>query len=543
MNFQNRLKIIFSNILQFTVAGLFLCFALILIFRSFTYVTPVEATSIVYYPNFCLGGWKYPQHASGPSNISSNGDAQNTFNTSNSAFLESSVASQIFCGYFSVKDSKNPPIKATIKFNWLLDFKTDINKNYKIDTEIDTDKKDNKDSYTNIDNQNSPISPETGFVFSTTTIDTSKNENNSVKTTESVSGTTETIPENNINPIGTTTSVKADSEPIHSSDEVISGSPPAENIKPPEQSEILPEKPTNIEVIPEAPVLENSPQSFDSKYKKIISLVLPETAYAAGVDDGGFGFNQDLKDFIEINYSFDGIRWTSIGRVNRDNWKDFSVDIPVTSWEEVKRLQIMISILPTIDEKPDIYLDSISMRTEYKQTIAELASQGLTFVSNAADALIGDGNGAVNAVDIVPEKVVQKPPIEIVKKKLSFSSTGSSLSIPHGKTYDIITKPSADGSSFVVSGKCFKKYFVILTYRGKTDYIDKTSSFIANEAHECLNGNFSYDLSSLSTDLQNGQQYLLVGEQGEKDQWSPVSDLYPISIKTSFVSSKVNDND
>ena len=262
-----------------------------------------------------------------------------------------------------------------------------------------------------------------------------------------------------------------------------------------------------------------------------------------------------FKDFLEVSYSFDGIRWTAIGRVNRDNWKNFKVEVPVTSWDEVKRLQIMISVLPTIDEKPDIYLDNISMRAEYSQTLAELAAQGFAAVSNAVDALIGDGNDASNAVDFVPEEKKGPQPVDIVKKKLVFAANGTMVSRPRDDsgrgagdsnsnnskksknnstgTRSFTTTSSPDGSSLKVSGTCTQTYFVILTYRNQTDYFKKPGSFIANEAHECLGGQFTYDLASLSTDIRSGTQYLLIADEDEMGPWVPASDLYPITIQAS----------
>jgi hypothetical protein len=47
------------------------------------------------------------------------------------------------------------------------------------------------------------------------------------------------------------------------------------------------------------------------------------------------------REFIEVSYSLDGIRWNSLGKVGMHNFRDYSVSIPITNWEDLKKIQIM----------------------------------------------------------------------------------------------------------------------------------------------------------------------------------------------------------
>lgn len=81
-----------------------------------------------------------------------------------------------------------------------------------------------------------------------------------------------------------------------------------------------------------------------------------------------------------------------------------------------------------------------------------------------------------------------------------------------------------------VSGECANVYYVVLLYKNATDYDANPSSYIVNRAYPCENGSYSYAIDELPSSLANGIYYLLVGEQGERGSWSPITGLTEISI-------------
>ena len=76
------------------------------------------------------------------------------------------------------------------------------------------------------------------------------------------------------------------------------------------------------------------------------------------------------NDFLEVEYTFDSINWQHLGFVGVDNWRDTEFELPVVEWNELEKLQVRIKNLPTIDEQPVVYLDSMWIEiTHYKGKI------------------------------------------------------------------------------------------------------------------------------------------------------------------------------
>ncbi|MEK7193509.1 MAG: hypothetical protein AAB652_01850 [Patescibacteria group bacterium] len=71
-------------------------------------------------------------------------------------------------------------------------------------------------------------------------------------------------------------------------------------------------------------------------------------------------------NFLKINYSFDGETWVELAKVNESNWRNYTVTLPVRSWDELRRLQISVEGIPTtIGEIPKAYLDGMLVEVHY----------------------------------------------------------------------------------------------------------------------------------------------------------------------------------
>ena len=242
---------------------------------------------------------------------------------------------------------------------------------------------------------------------------------------------------------------------------------------------------------------------------------------------------QSQAGFLDVSYSLDGVRWTSVGTVGLDNWKGYTVAIPVSSWTDVNRLQIMLSAIPSVDKKPDIYLESMAVKIDYSRTVSEAVYDAVAAAADAMDGLLGTDAAATDTPAV--EQPVVKPALVappapqytiLTHKKLLLTLDGNPAAGPANLKADT----ASDGSSLTISGSCTKKYYVVLLYKNKTDYSTKPSSFVANEGHECDGGHFSYDLASLSPDIRDGSYYALIGEQGESGTWSATSEPFPVTI-------------
>jgi len=81
-----------------------------------------------------------------------------------------------------------------------------------------------------------------------------------------------------------------------------------------------------------------------------------------------------------------------------------------------------------------------------------------------------------------------------------------------------------------LSGSCNNIYFVILLFRDPEDYARDPQSFILNKAFPCIGGSFTYDIADLPDSLPNGTYYLLVGAEGDRGPWTPITSLTEITL-------------
>lgn len=97
-----------------------------------------------------------------------------------------------------------------------------------------------------------------------------------------------------------------------------------------------------------------------------------------------------------------------------------------------------------------------------------------------------------------------------------------------------VVESATEDNVFVVSGACQAAYFVVLVYKNKEDYDQNPSSYIVNKAFDCVNGQYSYAINTLPSNLADGSYYLLIGEEGESGSWAPVTALREITLKRNY---------
>lgn len=267
----------------------------------------------------------------------------------------------------------------------------------------------------------------------------------------------------------------------------------------------------------------------------LLSLGVPH-AHAQSLDSSG-------GDFLQISYSFDGVHWVSAGSVGVSNWQDYTVSIPTTSWEELAALQIMVSVLPSLSERPPVYLESVSLKVNVDRTLGELVSDAAVGVGTVVDGAVGVLDAAAGAVLGVFTSEAPQPAAAVLarapayvapparQKQLRFDLRGSIFAGRNAPDVSV----SGGGASLTVSGPCKGPYFVVLTYRSREDYERDPRDFASNYAGECKGDSFTYDMKHLPTDTPEGTYYLLVAAQDTEGPWKPVSDLVQLSIRTTEV--------
>lgn len=69
-------------------------------------------------------------------------------------------------------------------------------------------------------------------------------------------------------------------------------------------------------------------------------------------------------EILSISYSTDGSSWTVLGSATRDAWQGLELRIPITSWDDVEKLQVLIQGVGD-DEDTQVYVDAIGLVVLY----------------------------------------------------------------------------------------------------------------------------------------------------------------------------------
>ena len=96
------------------------------------------------------------------------------------------------------------------------------------------------------------------------------------------------------------------------------------------------------------------------------------------------------EHFLKVSYSIDGELWVEAGKINPVNWPHFTFTLPVTSWDELKKLQVRIEGIPTAlpYPLPPVYLDGMLLEVNYEVTISPgaIATSTPSAVDSQADS-------------------------------------------------------------------------------------------------------------------------------------------------------------
>jgi hypothetical protein len=267
--------------------------------------------------------------------------------------------------------------------------------------------------------------------------------------------------------------------------------------------------------------------------------------------------SDNQPNFLEITYSVDGMSWNVLGYVNQSNWENFSADIPVSSWDDIDKIQIQLAPITSLD-MPAIYLDSMYLQIDYDHSIIDSLKEGTDAVLNAtsdagnavSDAINNVADSIQNAVDNVlqpqePEATPQTPESEVKIPKFSFALKNSLPTVtgdlPWYQTNarkhrgavggSANVAASNDQNSFKVESACGDFYYTVIIFRNSDDYIKDPASAVFNRAYPCENGTFSQTFSAQDfPNLPDGTYYLLTADQGAQGPWTPNAPIREITI-------------
>ena len=128
------------------------------------------------------------------------------------------------------------------------------------------------------------------------------------------------------------------------------------------------------------------------------------------------------ENFLDVSYSTDGQSWISIGKVNANNWRQFTITLPISNWSDLVNLQIRVEGIPTTASVvPPIYLDGMLVEVHYDEPPALLSVMPADQSSSSAANVIQVSPGVTVTMPIAPTSTptVPAPTITDIAKTAS----------------------------------------------------------------------------------------------------------------------------
>lgn len=374
-----------------------------LLFIGIASVSLTSKASIAhFYPQSCLGGWKNTHNAEGEPDVPLGSD-QEAFHNNNSAFLRNANA-ELYCGSFGGEiPADTSPKTFTLKLSWSIDDGSVLHDESDI---LETDS-------------------EPPAVENTDTPEVQADE--VIETIEVIEAQSEAIPENipeeSVEEEMSEEAIPEADTPVEVPETVkrniflsmikkAFAEEVVESADEPQQEEVSEpvDEPTQDVVIEAVDETVEEPISEIPEEPRIPERggdenMLPSDILidAQGVDDEGL-IQEDADtasqtdnneestvvsaspELLEVLFSTDGTNWKKIGTASYESWQNEIFALPLNKWTDLHTIQIALRPIPSLDEPPVIYVDSMYIAVEYDDTTLDRGIQPNFF----ADELIYD---------------------------------------------------------------------------------------------------------------------------------------------------------
>lgn len=337
--------------------ALIVAFAVILGFVLYE-LLPAKADTVFLYPSQCLGTWKNPLYAQGIPDIPGTGNSD-LLNEYNSALYDGGMK-ELYCGNFEGKDaSRGDVISAKVRVHW----------------DITNKKKEVPDSVKGVSTSEGNSKQEGFFgIIPGRSVEYRNSPEPSVVSSTSPENSSPE-PEKEPNPVPSpeepTTFLfvkhaRAQETEITEMPKIEEPEKETPDVSPAPSSEFPIESQTKApeerfpETSPEPSsseeFQESSPESSPETHAETSTLnTLPEPVIVS----------YEESELFEILYTLDGVMWVSLENINEYSWRNAEFSLPVTSWEDIKNLQIKIVNKPFLDSTVYAYLDGMTLSIEY----------------------------------------------------------------------------------------------------------------------------------------------------------------------------------
>lgn len=326
---------------------------LVIVVGTFGYRLTLKAEVALFYPSVCLGGWEHPDHATGEP------DAEGGFTVTNSAVLED-TQSQIFCSGFEGKlPDGTQQQKVLVRFSWgergdepdmatTTTITTDNFLESAVDSILDLGPDDAGEVVVPPDSggggggggSNEELEP---------ALETPAEPGPTPETPEEPASTPEPEPAPEPEPEPS----PEPSDPVSLRNSFI----PRAFAQEVEIIEVTTEPAKEPAEAPVGEVLEST-MSEEPTVDEATEVAESEETPAVVSGDA---------PILEVLYTLDGTDWRSLGTVHSTaDQSAFEIPIAdVPTPDDLAKVQIAVHALPVLDERPDLYLDSMWLEIEY----------------------------------------------------------------------------------------------------------------------------------------------------------------------------------
>ena len=375
--------------LRYIIFGVIFIIGVVLIIT----VPKGQALVSVFYPSSCLGGWENTQNAIGEPEALFSLNPED-YTSGNSAFTNG--LAEMYCGDF--KGSIPPatlPTSFELAISWSVD---DGSVNHIAPQPFDiqelntTDAKEsdiieetsNAEGVESIDQgvaTNTEIEESSDAGISSGTEGASENSNEVVPDLDTTPNTEGVENSNEETQTGIQAFLRMLIMPISVfAEDVLSDDPSVLPDGEQIQDEELTTEENDIEITTdESSILPEAELTAEETGTEITtedsSDVLPETELitqeAETITDVSDISDDVVNDpFISIYYTLDGELWNILATVERDEWQNVRIPIPLNNWEQISKLQLRFVTVSRIDPLPHVYIDAVALNVLYSEDVS-----------------------------------------------------------------------------------------------------------------------------------------------------------------------------
>lgn len=376
-----------------------------------------NAEVAVFYSGKCLGTWQNPNKAQGKPEV----ENADLINEDNSAFFDGGIK-EIYCGDFQGEVPKGKIKNIQLKFNWL------ITETKKQPVSVVTSQSESSEQTANLIDKIIQLIPSRDVEIIVSSVASDGNGTSTQETitdikTPEQEATSSTYSGNLNQEMNTNTDTDTNTE----NKQEENSSPPSVEIQDTDSTIInnnLEQNNNNNNNLNQENIKEENPSST-SFFRKIFPFVfaqedntnsnleLNNNSLPTSTDSNLSTSSSEIintqnptstneltstsseeisgnplsgDDFLQISYTLDGVNWQNLGGVNKKNWQDLTLTIPISEWNDLSKIQIKINSIPLADNMPYVYLESVQLAVEYEQDSVNVDSQSTT--SSVISALV-----------------------------------------------------------------------------------------------------------------------------------------------------------